>query len=90
MDDKYNSAREDAAKDKTKGRVNETIGKVKDKIGSVTGDRDLQVKGQAQTAEGKKDRLKGEIKDKVEDAKDYVKAGVDVVKDKMSRDKSRH
>jgi uncharacterized protein YjbJ (UPF0337 family) len=80
-------ARKSAAADKTKGRVNETIGKVKQKVGDLTGNEDLEVKGAAQRAEGKKDRAKGEIKDKVEDVKDYAKAGAEMVKDKFSRDK---
>ena len=76
-----------AAADKSKGRVKETIGKVKSKVGSFVGDRDLQARGDAQRVEGKKDRFKGEIKDKVEDAKEYVKAGAEVVKEKVTGNK---
>lgn len=69
--------------DKVKGRANEMIGKVKTKVGSVTGDRDLQAEGYVQNAEGKTGRMKGEIKEKVTDAKNMLKAGVDAVKDKF-------
>ena len=72
------------AADKSKGRVKETIGKVKETIGRATGNEKLELKGDAQRAEGKKDRFKGEIKDKVDDAKQYVKAGAELVKEKVS------
>ena len=77
-----------SAADKAKGHAEEIIGKVKEKVGSVIGDRKLEEKGAAQRVEGKKDQLKGEIKEKIEDAKGYVKAGVEVVKEKV--DDLRH
>lgn len=90
MDDKDHRAEEavehaahSAAADKAKGHVKEAIGKAKEKIGGAVGDRELEGKGTAQRAEGKKDRLKGEIKDKVEDVKDRIKAGAEVVKEKV-------
>ena len=73
-----------AAADKAKGRTDEVIGKVKAKVGSLTGDRELEAKGHAQNAEGKVERLKGEIKDKIDDTKDAVKAGVSAVKEKIN------
>lgn len=82
--DAADDAAHSATADKAKGRVNETIGKVKSKIGNAFGDRDLEARGDAQRIEGKKDRLKGEIKEKVEDAKEYVKAGAEVVKEKIT------
>jgi uncharacterized protein YjbJ (UPF0337 family) len=72
-----------AAADKAKGHTKETIGKVKEKVGDLIGDRELEVKGQAQRVEGKKDRLKGEIKEKIDDVTDHVKAGAEVVKEKI-------
>lgn len=72
-----------AAADKTKGHAKEVIGSAKAKVGSLIGDRELEARGHAQNAEGKVDRMKGEIKEKYEDAKDVVKAGVEVVKDKI-------
>lgn len=75
--------------DKAKGHTKEIIGSVKEKVGSVLGDKELEAKGHLQNAEGKKDRLKGEIKEKIEDAKDTVKAGVELIKEKVS-DAKRH
>lgn len=69
--------------DKAKGHTKEVIGAAKEKVGSLIGNRDLEAKGRVQNAEGKKDRMKGEIKETVEDVKDKVKAGVEVVKDKV-------
>jgi uncharacterized protein YjbJ (UPF0337 family) len=72
-----------ATADKAKGHANEVIGKVKAKVGDLTGNEELEAKGHAQNAEGKVDRMKGEIKEKMDDAKDAVKAGVGAVKDKI-------
>ncbi len=52
--------------DKLKGRVKETVG-------TATGDRELE-------AEGKKDSLKGAVKGKVEDAKRVIKDADDELK----------
>ena len=52
--------------DKLKGRVKETVG-------AATGDRELE-------AEGKKDTLKGNVKEKIEDAKRVIKDADDEVK----------
>lgn len=81
-----------SAADKAKGHVKETIGKVKEKVGSAIGDKKLEEKGAVQRVEGKTDRAKGEIKEKIEDVKGYVKAGAEVVKEKVdqARDKIRH
>ncbi|GAC1625455.1 MAG: hypothetical protein NVS9B10_12380 [Nevskia sp.] len=73
-----------AAADKAKGHTKEVIGKIKEKVGHAIGDHELEAKGLLQNAEGKSDRLKGEIKEKIEDMKDTVKAGVEVVKDKIA------
>ena len=73
-----------AAADKAKGHTKEVIGNVKARVGKFIGDEELEAKGHLQNAEGKKDRMKGEIKEKIEDVKDTVKAGIDVVKDKIA------
>src|SRR5579859_6157790 len=65
--------------DKAKGHIRETVGKIKEKIGSTLGDDKLEAKGTAQRLEGKKDRLKGEIKEKIDDVKGHIEAGVEVV-----------
>ncbi|MCE9670992.1 CsbD family protein [Myxococcus stipitatus] len=59
--------------DKAKGRIKETTG-------AATGDRSLE-------AEGKADRAKGHLKEKVEDAKRAIKDAVDG--DKPRRDEPR-
>lgn len=76
--------------DKVKGRANELIGKVKTKVGSITGDRDLEAEGYVQNAEGKTGRMKGAIREKLDDAGNMVKAGVGAVKDKIAEARRRH
>jgi uncharacterized protein YjbJ (UPF0337 family) len=88
--DAADKAAHSAAADKAKGHVNETIGKVKEKVGRVIGDDELQAKGLAQEAEGKKDRLKGEIKEKIDDVKAGAKAGIEAVKDKIDEVRGKH
>jgi uncharacterized protein YjbJ (UPF0337 family) len=77
-----------AAADKAKGHAKETVGKLKEQVGHVIGDRHLQAEGVVQRAEGHKDRLKGEIKEKIDDITETAKAGVEVVKEKI--DQARH
>ena len=81
--DRVNDIAHSGTVDKAKGHTKEIIGSAKEKIGSLIGDHELEAKGHLQNAEGKKDRLKGEIKEKIEDAKDTVKAGVEVIKEKI-------
>lgn len=78
-----------ATADKAKGHVKEVVGSAKAKIGSAIGNEELEAKGHAQNAEGKVDRMKGEIKEKLDDAKSAVKAGVGVVKEKIHEARSR-
>lgn len=72
-----------AAADKAKGHTKEVIGTVKEKVGHLIGDHELEARGAVEHAEGKKDRLKGEIKEKIDDVSDKIKAGVEVIKDKV-------
>ena len=106
MDDKYNvreraletadGVAHSAAADKAKGHAREVIGKIKEKIGGAIGDRDMEARGQLQRAAGKKDRLKGEIKEKIEDAKDKIEdakeriqAGAEVIREKFEEARRR-
>lgn len=73
-----------AAADKAKGHSKELLGSIKEKVGSVIGDHELEAKGRLQNAEGKKDRLKGEIKESIEEGKDKIKAGVEIIKEKIA------
>ena len=79
-----------AKADKAKGHSKEIIGSVKEKIGNVIGNETLEAEGYAQNAEGKKDRLKGEIKESFEEAKDKLKAGVELVKEKLHDVRKSH
>ena len=79
--DRVNDIANSGKMDKVKGHANEIIGTAKEKVGSLIGDRELEAKGYLQNAEGKKDRLKGEMKEKIEDAKDSLKAGIEDAKD---------
>lgn len=53
-------------------------GRVKEAVGDLTGDKDLE-------AEGKVDRHAGEIKEKVGEVKDKVEDLVDKAKDRLHR-----
>ncbi len=79
-----NDVKHSGSVDKAKGHTKEVIGATKEKVGSLIGDHELEAKGHLQNAEGKKDRLKGEIKEGIEDAKAKVKAGAEVIKDKIA------
>lgn len=56
-----------SAEDKAKNKVEEVIGKVKDRVGGATGDRDLQAEGQA-------DQSRSNLKQAGENVKDAFKA----------------
>lgn len=75
--------------DQAKGHSKELAGSARAKVGSFIGDEEMEAKGRLQQAEGKADRLKGEIKEKIEDVKDHIKAGVDAVKDKIDEVRKR-
>ncbi len=61
------------------GKTDDMKGRVKEAVGDLTGDKDLQ-------REGKVDQAAGKIKDKAQDAKDLVEDKVDDVKDKLKKD----
>jgi len=56
--------------DKAKGYANEAAGKVKQAIGDVTNNAELQAKGVAQEVEGKAQVAKGDVKGAVKDVAD--------------------
>ncbi len=84
VEKKLDDASNSAAADKARGHSDELVGSVKEKVGSVIGDDKLEAEGQVQNAEGKAERMKGEFKEKIDDATDKVKAGVGAVKDKVN------
>jgi len=55
-------------KDEAKGKWEQAKGAVKDKVGEVTGDTDLEVEGEAQRAGGQVQEDWGKVKRKVSDA----------------------
>lgn len=58
--------------EKMKGKGNEAVGGAKEKVGEVTGDRDMEAEGEAQKDKGKVQGAWGDVKDKAEDLKDKV------------------
>jgi uncharacterized protein YjbJ (UPF0337 family) len=55
-------------KDKVKGAVNDTAGRVKRQVGEWTGDTNAQVEGAAQQVKGKAQKAWGNVKDAARDA----------------------
>ncbi len=58
------------------GKTDQVKGQVKEAVGSLTGDRDLE-------SEGKADRRAGETKERVEHAKDKVEEVIDKAEEKV-------
>ena len=52
-------------KDEAGGKWEQTKGTIKDKVGEVTGDRDMEAEGEAQHAEGEVQEGWGNVKRKV-------------------------
>ena len=57
-------------KDRVKGKMDDTAGRVKRQVGEWTGDKDLQAEGTAQQVKGKAENAWGKTKDAVRDLKD--------------------
>ncbi|MEI2652093.1 MAG: CsbD family protein [Microthrixaceae bacterium] len=60
------------------GTTDDLKGRVQEATGDLTGDKDLQ-------REGKVDQAVGAVKDKAEDAKDWVENTIDKAKDKLHK-----
>jgi uncharacterized protein YjbJ (UPF0337 family) len=58
------------------GKTDQVKGRVKEAVGSLTGDKDL-------TSEGKADRQAVEAKEKLAEAKDKVQAVIDKAEEKV-------
>ena len=52
-------------KDQVKGAVKDVAGKVQEKVGRTTGDRDQEAKGVGTQTEGKAQKVVGDVKDAV-------------------------
>jgi len=61
-------------KDHIKGAANEATGEIKEQVGKLTGDREMEAKGHAR-------ELKGKIQQKVGDVKDNLKAQNEIDKE---------
>lgn len=53
-------------RDKAEGKLHQTKGKVKEIVGDIAGDHDLEVEGKAENAAGKLQEKLGEVKKVVE------------------------
>jgi len=58
------------------GKTDQVKGQVKEAVGSLTGDKDLE-------SEGRADRRAGEAKEKVDHAKDKVEEVIDKAEEKV-------
>ncbi len=56
-------------KDRVKGTVDDTVGRVKRQVGEWTGDTNTQVEGAAQQIKGKAEKAWGNVKDAARDAR---------------------
>lgn len=65
-------------KEQMKGTANKAKGEVKEAVGKMTDNRNLQ-------ADGKADKAKGEFQKGVSDAKETVKKATDKAADRMAR-----
>ncbi len=61
------------------GTSDDLKGRAKEAAGDLTDDDDLK-------DEGKADRMAGTVKDKAQDAKDWVEDKVDAVRDRVTKD----
>ncbi len=59
-------------KDRMEGKVKEGTGWMQDKAGEVTGDREMEARGESERTEGKAQGAFGKVKDAVGDAKDAI------------------
>ena len=73
-------------KDEVGGKWEQAKGWVKDKAGEVTGDRDLEARGEAQRAAGEGQETWGKIKHGVGDAVDAVGDAISDAGDSVRRD----
>ncbi|MGI8925158.1 MAG: CsbD family protein [Tepidiformaceae bacterium] len=60
-------------KDKLEGKGREAMGATKEKVGDVTGNKDLEAEGKTEKYQGKAQGAWGDAKDKAGDAADDVK-----------------
>lgn len=71
--------------DELEGKWEQVKGTVKDKVGEVTGDRDLEAEGEVQNAEGETQETWGKFKRGVGDTIDAVGDAISDAGDRISR-----
>ena len=66
-------------KDRIQGKAEDIAGKVKRKVGEVTGNHELEAEGALEQAKGKTRNAVGQVKDTVRDAADNIKSQIAIV-----------
>ena len=64
-------------KDRVKGTIDDSVGRVKRQVGEWTGDSDAQIEGATQQVKGKAEKILGKIKDAARDSKEKAEEHVD-------------
>lgn len=59
--------------DRIKGKMDDVAGKVKSKLGEMTGDRETQAEGIGQQIKGKVENAVGKVKDEARAVRDQVR-----------------
>lgn len=60
--------------DKMKGKANQAAGAVREKVGDVTNNEEMEAKGKAQHFKGDAQEAKGKLKDAGDNVKDAAKS----------------
>ena len=72
-------------KDEVEGKWEQAKGSVKDKVGEITGDEELEAEGEVQHAEGEGQESWGKFKRGVSDAVDSVGDAISDTADRINR-----
>jgi len=67
---------DNANENKIRGKANEVVGAVRNKAGEVTGNEEMEAKGEAQQLKGKAQGKVGDAQEKVGNAKDKLKDAI--------------
>jgi uncharacterized protein YjbJ (UPF0337 family) len=70
-----------ADKERIKGKFNEAAGSVKQGVGTMTGDEQLEAEGKSQEFKGKGQGFVGGVKEKAKELGDTVKGAAEAIKD---------
>jgi len=73
-------------KERVKGTFDEAVGSAKRKVGELTGDTHLQVKGMTQQVKGKVENAWGKTKEVVSDVIDNIEVNIDTHVELKSHD----